>query len=633
MGVRARAFAAAGGGVAAAQLFGPVASAPTSRLLGTYGSEAGPHAELLASALVGGNGCYGVAGDPNAPERVTTALVDPLAALLMWAPFHVAGGGLTGFVVAWNALWLVALVGAAGGAWAWSRAWLQDDDAGEWGAATASVLASSSMFLANLTWVGRMESVLTLLYPVHAALFIRAALIGRVAPTRRFVAWALAAGSAAAFVASGGGGALFFAIVEVLLVAWLATEARARTWITAVGIASVAVASALSLWPLLSAGAAWPYPFTLAPPRTLSSLPHLGLLFGRSEDFRHDFGGYEYAPWMGYGPVAAAGLTLGVAAWRRTWRAAIPVVIAGVLIALTLGGAIRVGSAEVAGPLAWVEALPGSVGMFRGWPRLVAFAIPFAAMGGAWAVSVLPRTGLPPAASVAVASLLSLVALLEPVIRSPSEDSWGIGEVAAVATLPAGGAASGDSDRAGPPASSAAPAAPPAASAAATIELPWDARSRLRQWLVPQARIVTGPAFADLIGMDDTLLPDMPPRFDPFDPALAIAVPFCRWSAATANLSARGLRWAVLRREDLDATQLLRARLALTLRFGDPVSADVWALPEHAPPCDAPTPLSVHFFPPFHPVPAFREAPDANSPLPPRRNRRAGDADGPRRSR
>lgn len=491
----------------AIRLLGPVLSDPTGRLLGAYASEAGAHAELLGAALAGGHGPWRVATDPTVPDRLGAALVDPLAAMAMW-PIWAVAGGFGGFTLAWNLLWLAALLGSAWGAWDWARACTGD----EWGAAAAATIAASSLFLVHLPAVGRMESLFYALYPLHGAALFR----GR---------WLLAGLTGALFVQSGGCGALFFAMAEIPVASWVL--ARAPTRGTVLGLAGVAVAAALSFWPVWSASQAFPYPAMGEKRMGLTLHDPLGMV-GLSDDLLSPNVGYEYTPWVGAAALAGALLS-----------GRVPAAIGVLLVVFAAGSSFQwEGGKPIPLPTTVLEAMPGPIGMVRGWPRLVAIAIPI--------------LGVAAAARGRLAVPLMALALVEMEARRPPGQSWTLGS-------PGG------------------------------LEFPWDARARLREWLAPAG---LPPEIAVLFDPSDPLSPARPVRFDNFQPVEAVKVSWCTWQEAAWTLRQAGFTAVRLRTDDLDETQALRAKLALTLRLGP-----AWTLPSEQNQCRTPE-VSVHLFPP-----------------------------------
>lgn len=392
--------------ISAGMLLSPVATAPATRILGNFQTEAATHAPVLAAALEGllRHGPFVLADHPLRPEEANGAMYEPITTLLMWPAYMAMGGGARGFTFAWNVWHLVVLVGSAYGAWLWARAWLGDTkDPQGWGAGAAMALTSASLFLHLSPEVGRTEASNYPLYALHGGLLFRAAMSGRRG------AWALAALSAVPVVWSGGYGTVFFAIAEPLLAFWAlsATPNRRRTL---GGLAVVAVVAVVAAAPLIYALKLFPYVgLTTESLRSNTPSVALSVLFVGGENLLRSLPGYEVAPFVGIVTLlaAAGGLVRGRAA---LW----PLGAALLLYWISAGPAPTFGEGAGWGPAALLGSLPGPTGMLRGWSRIVAFAVPF------FAVAAAGLAG----GRAAVAVLVAALGLAETAYLRPRPASW-----------------------------------------------------------------------------------------------------------------------------------------------------------------------------------------------------------------
>jgi hypothetical protein len=351
-------------------LLGPVLGQPTRLLLGNVDSEAPAHLHWLLAALegLGRHGPFVLSASPLGLEP-TDALMDPGSVLLM-APISAAvGGGLTGATLAWNLLPALGLLGAAAGAWLWSRTWLGDEDPGAWGAGLAAALAASSLWTLHQVEVGRSECFLYPAFVLHGALLfgaLRGGSRGR---------WLGAGASLLPMAWCGLSSLPLLLLMELLVVAW-ALRGRPAWRPTAVGLASTAAVGALACLPLLLALGAHPPPsagdLEARVPGASASLR--SMLMGQA-DLLQGLPGYEVVPWLGW--ALLLGAVLAGLRWRR---ARLPLLLAALLWAICAGPWPRVGITTFPGPAALFEALPEPLGLIRGWVRLLGMLAPVVAV-------------------------------------------------------------------------------------------------------------------------------------------------------------------------------------------------------------------------------------------------------------
>ena len=161
--------------MAAWLLLGPVLGAPTRRVLGTSDSEAPGHLWRFAAHLR----ALPHSGPWIHPYEAGTlhpgeAILTPLSLLLAWPFFALAGGGVAGVTLAWNAQLALALVVGAAGTWAFLREWLGEADPGGVAAAAGSVIVACGAYLQEMPEIGRLETLTHFLYPAHLWLLYRA---------------------------------------------------------------------------------------------------------------------------------------------------------------------------------------------------------------------------------------------------------------------------------------------------------------------------------------------------------------------------------------------------------------------------------------------------------------------------
>lgn len=521
--------------VAAGLLLAPVAPAPTTRILGNFQSEASTHAPVLAAALdgLGRHGPFLLAEHPLHPQQVRGAMYEPITTLLL-APFYVlAGGGVRGFTVAWNAWHLVVLSGTTFGAWLWARAWLGDRDPGGWGAGLAAALASASIFAHLSPEVGRTEAQNYALYALHGGLLFHAVRHGG-------RAWIGAALSVVPVVWSGGYGTVFFAVVEPLVALWALAIAPNRRR-AVLGLAGVAVTAGLAAAPLVWALRAYPYVGTTEARTSAASAPVEVLLVG-SESLLRVLPGYEVAPFAGIVTLLAAALAV-----VRTRAALWPLLAGLVVYAISAGPAPTVGGAAVWGPAAFFETLPEPIGVVRGWHRIVAFAIPLFAVAAAGLGARKP----------AVAAIVAALALAE-TARARVGSWWTLEEPAALVALRKDGA---------------------------PIPLPIDGLERTRRWLAPP----TGPdlwaAMPDhvLFRYFQDALPNEPELFRSRLTAPTATYDPCALLADAVALRAEGFGALYLRPDFLPPGGYGAATRALAAVFGPTREEGVWRLPTTVP--------------------------------------------------
>ena len=360
-------------------LLRPVLSHP-SHLLGGADSEAPAHAHWLAAGMAGllRHGPFVISTSPSGLEA-TDALMDPGSLLLMAPVWFLAGGGVEGFGLAWNALPTLGLVFSAVGAWIWARAWLGDDDPGAWGAGAAAALAASSLWALHQLEVGRSECFLYPAYALHGGLLFAA--LRRGGRWR----WAGAAASLPLMAWCGLSTVPLLLLLEAAVVAWALRAAPSRRR-AAAGLAAVAVVGAAACLPMLLALQAYPPPSMASidarVPGPAGSLE--ALVFGQA-DLLQGLPGYEVMPWLGWALVIGA--VLAALRWRR---AQLPALLAVALLTVCAGPHPTLGHTGLVGPAALFEALPAPLGLVRGWVRMLGMLVPFVAVLAAAAAARRP---------------------------------------------------------------------------------------------------------------------------------------------------------------------------------------------------------------------------------------------------
>ena len=524
--------------VSAGLLLSPVAADPTHRILGNFQSEAATHAPALAAAVKGlfVHGPFVLAEHPLHPEEVTGAMYEPTTTLLFWPIYALAGGGATGFALAWNSWYLVVLGASAAGAWIWARAWLGDRDPHGWGAGLAMAIAASSLFVHLSPEVGRTEAGDYPLYALHGGLLFRAVRRG----DRR--AWGWAAASAVPVLWSGGYGSVFFAVAEPLVAVWALRETADRRG-TLRGLGLVAVVAALAGLPLYLALRAHPYVGIAGRTEAhVSPSVALAVLVGQSENLLRELPGYEVAPFLGL-----ATLALGLLSPLRL-RAALPPLLAGLLLyAIAAGPHPTWGERELWGPAAVFSGVPGPAGVLRGWSRIQVFALPLFAV----AAAALPRgRGF-------VAVLGACLALGETAWRRVSPASWWtLDEEPALVEARAKGQV--------------------------PIPLPLDGIERVRRWLVPPPTPdlwVVMPDH-DLFKYFQDALPNEPELFRNRFGAPAATYDPCLLQSDAIALKQLGFTSLYLREGFLPHDGKGMATRALRAVFGAPREEGFWPLPD-----------------------------------------------------
>ncbi len=380
-------------------LLRPVLGSFGTALLGSADSEAPAHVHWLAAALAGlwRHGPLVLSANPSGLEA-TDALMDPSSVLLIAPASLLTGGGLEGFTVGWNLLPALGLLASAVGAWIWARAWLGEDDPGAWGAGTAAALAAGSIWALHQLEVGRSECFLYPAFALHGGLLFAA--------LRRGGAWRWA-GAAASMLPLIGCGLSSVPILLMLQAATITWGARGwaglrRAWRGLAVLAVTGAACCLPLWLTLRAH----------PPPSMANLDsrvpgpsaRLEGLLGLQADLLQGLPGYEVMPWLGVAVVL--GLILAVV---RSRRARLPALMAVLLLTICAGPHPTIGTTGLLGPAALLEALPGPVGLLRGWVRMIGMLVPLVAVIAAMAVVRRPW----------LAVGLVLLGLAEAAVRAP----------------------------------------------------------------------------------------------------------------------------------------------------------------------------------------------------------------------
>ncbi len=520
--------------VAAGLLLAPVATAPATRILGNFQSEAATHAPALAAALEGltRHGPFLLAEHPLHPEEVTGAMYEPITTLVMWPFFALAGGGARGFALAWNVWHLVVLVGASLGAWIWARAWLgEEKDPGGWGAGLAMALAAASIFVHLSPAVGRTEAQNYPLYALHGGLLFRAV-------RRGGRAWIGAILSVVPVVWSGGYATVFFAVAEPLVALWALSIApnRRRAALGLVGVALGAVAAAA---PLLWALQAHPYVGTETTRFETPSVA-LAVLVGWTENLLRELPGYEIAPFAGFVTLAAAGLAV-----TRSRAVLWPLAIGLFLYWVAAGPAPLVAGKATWGPAAAFAALPGPFEVVRGWSRIVAFVVPVFAV----AAAALPG------GRAWLAGLVAVLALGE-TSRHRVDKAWTLEEPASLVALRAAGQV--------------------------PIPLPLDGIARVRRWLEPPDRPDVWKVMPDhvLFRYFQDALPNEPELFRNPGGGPAGEYDPCTLLADAVALRQLGFTSLHLRQEYLPHDGKGIANRALKAVFGAPREEGLWMIPD-----------------------------------------------------
>lgn len=535
--------------VAAALLLGPVATAPATRILGRFQSEAATHAPVLAAALrgVGKHGLFVYADHPIYTDAPTGAMFEPTTLLALLPTFRAAGGDFAGFALAWNVWLLGVLVATALGTWIWARAWLGERDPEGWGAGAATAIAAGSLFLHLAPEAGRTEAMNYPIWALHGGLLFHAA-------RRGGRAWLGPILSVVPVIWSGGYATVFFAVAEPLVALWaLATFPRRGT---VVGLALVAVAAGLAVAPMALALERFPYVGVADrdASQISASVPLATLFTGGT--LLQELPGYEVAPFAGAVALLAAAL-----APARARAALVPFGIAAFLAWVAAGPTPTVGETGVPGPTALLGAIPGPFALVRGWSRIVAFAVP---LFGVAAAGLVAGRAVP-------AALLAALALVETGVRTAPHSSWWTLEHDATAlALRARGEV--------------------------VIDVPLDGLERTRRLL----RAPTGPD--PWIAMKEHVLfryfhdtlPNEPELFRNPSAAPSQAWETCALRADAAALRAKGFTALYLRRDFLPDDGWGIAQRALRDAVGTAREEGVWALPDAVDAVCAPKTLATH---------------------------------------
>ncbi len=527
--------------VAAALLLAPVLGAPSTRLLGRFQSETATHAPALAAAVEGllTNGPFVLADHPLHPNDITGAMYEPITTIVMAPIYALAGGGATGFALAWNAWHLAVLLGTAAGAWIWARAWLGETrDPGGWGAGLAAVVAAGSLFLHLSPEVGRTEATNYSLFALHGGLLFRAARQGG-------RAWIAAALSVVPVVWAGGYATVFWSVVEPGVALWALAVTPDRRG-TARGLAAVAGAGLLAVAPM--AWALHQHPYIALTGRETTPSVAISVLFGGAENALRELPGYEIAPFVGW-------VTLGVAALAalRVRSALWPLAIGLFVYAVSAGPAPTVGDTILRGPAALFAVLPAPYGLIRGWSRIVAFAVPLFAVAAAVLPGALGGTGA--LWRPITAGALALLALAETAcLRETPGSSWALAEPAALVSLHAAGQK--------------------------PIRLPMDGLERARRWLEPQPPPDVWVAMPDheLFRYFQDAMPNEPELFR-VGGKPAVTYDPCALQADAVALRAVGFTALYLRDELLPEDGHGIGVRALKAVFGPAREPGVWPLP------------------------------------------------------
>ncbi len=353
-------------------LLWPVLGSPGRRLLGSMDSEAPAHLHWLAACLAGlpEHGPFVLVAHPLGLEP-SDALMDPVSVLLVAPVSALAGGGTHGFSLGWNLLPALGLLLSALGAWTWARAWLKEDDPGAWGAGLAASLAACSVWTLCQVEIGRSECFLYPAYVLHGGLLFAAVRDGG---RQR---WVLACLALLPLIGCGVSSLPLFLTVQLAALLWaLAGTGRERWRPTILGLSIVTVTAAVATVPLLTALRANPPPNLVdLGGRVPGPSPDLLDMAGLTTDLTHGLPGYELVPWVGLAVVGGAVL----AAWR--WKPArLPLLLLVGLWVLTAGPQPNLRGHLLWGPTALLEALPGKLGLVRGWGRMVGILIPVLAV-------------------------------------------------------------------------------------------------------------------------------------------------------------------------------------------------------------------------------------------------------------
>ncbi|MFN7146871.1 MAG: hypothetical protein ACK4YP_24060, partial [Myxococcota bacterium] len=308
------------------------------------------------------------------------------------------------------------------------------------------------------------------------------------------------------------------------------------------GLARVAVTALLAAAPLVWALRAYPYVGIATEARTSAASAPLKVLLVGSESLLRELPGYEVAPFAGLVTLLAA--TLAVV---RTRAALVPLVIGLVVYAISAGPAPTLDGTAVWGPAAAFEALPGPIGVVRGWHRIVAFAIPLFAVAAAGLGAGKP----------AVAVIVAALALGE-TARARVGSWWTLEEPAALVALRKDGA---------------------------PIPLPIDGLERTRRWLAPP----TGPdlwaAMPDhvLFRYFQDALPNEPELFRSRFSAPRATYDPCALLADAVALRAEGFGALYLRPDFLPPGGYGAATRAIAAVFEPARQEGVWRLPTALP--------------------------------------------------
>lgn len=518
-------------------LLRPVLAHPT-RLLGGVDSEAPAHVHWLAAALAGllRHGPFTISTDPTG-QGATDALMDPASALLMAPVSALAGAGVEGFSIAWNALPALGLLLSALGTWIWARAWLGDRDPSAWGAGLAGALAGCSLWALHQVEVGRSECFLYPAFALHGGLLFAALRRGG------FARWAGAAASLVLMAWCGLSTLPLLLMMQVAVIAWALARVPSLRRALA-GLAGLTALGAVACLPMLLALGAHPPPSMASlDARVAGPSARLEALVVGQADLLQGLPGYEVMPWLGWA------LVIGAAMAALRWRQArLPALLVLLLLSVCAGPRPTIGQSALYAPAALLEALPGPIGLVRGWVRLMGMLVPMVAVLAAAAVVRRPW----------LAIVLALAGLGEAAARAPHARST-------MSLAPPRQAASLD-DR-----------------GVRYLELPRDRLALARRSLVrPGASDPWNPQLDQgLISMLDTHVPNLPQQFDRDEAPSLTDAEALDLRQRVAKLQGLGLHGLLLRDHSLVPGTSDRARLVLDAIACPPSSpqSSYWSLP------------------------------------------------------
>ncbi len=292
---------------------GPALLAPHRRAVGSWLSEGPSHLWGLSAAAHGilEHGPFLRVAEVGFPGVYRDHLMDPIS-LLVFAPvLHLAGGGVTAEILAWNALHAAAMLLGAWGCWRLGRLIYAHHPAWPWATGLLVLAFCASPFWVNQAESGRSEYLGAVLWPWHLALLLEAVRSERRWPWRPLLGAGLLLG---AMVLGGWYLAVFVALMELPVGLYLLWRGPFKIRLARLGI--VASIALLCLLPALLAFAghndpsyahtspsapilAW---FRLIPRPSLDNhlepLPYVGalcLLLGLVGSIRHRRRGL---PWL-----------------------------------------------------------------------------------------------------------------------------------------------------------------------------------------------------------------------------------------------------------------------------------------------------------------------------------------------